>query len=81
MSPASHPQLPSNPYLRPGANLPSAPFFHHPGLPSMMGRMPHGSGMMMPSVSQGHSMLQPQPPLQKQDNQVTAFLNLNVNLL
>lgn len=73
MSPANHPQLPSNPYFRPGANLPTPPFFH-PGMSSMMGRLPHGSPMMMPSTSHGPSMLQPQPTIQKPENQVSGLL-------
>ncbi|XP_060551582.1 zinc finger protein GLI4-like [Ruditapes philippinarum] len=68
LSPANHPQMPSNPYLRPGANFP-APHFFHPGMPQMMGRLPPGAPLMMPSTSQPHTILQPQPQTQKPETQ------------
>lgn len=73
LSPANQPQMPSNPYLRPGANFPAPPFFH-PGMPPMMGRMPPGAPLMMPSTSQPHSLVQSQPHTQKPETQVcTSF--------
>lgn len=69
LSPANHPQMPSNPYLRPGANFPAPPFFH-PGMSQMMGRLPPGAPLMIPSTSQPHTVLQPQTQTQKPETQV-----------
>lgn len=73
LSPANHPQMPSNPYLRPGANFPAPPFYH-PAMPQMMGRVPPGAPLMLPSTSQTHNLLQPQPPSQKPETQVCNTL-------
>lgn len=67
LSPATHPQLPPNPYLRPGGNVPPSPFFH-PVMPPMMGRVPPGGPLMLPT-SQPHTLIQPQPPPPRADSQ------------